>query len=398
MIELEVDLQLTDDIEEAVTSVIHRQYSHELELLQTNLRHEWRSMIGYGLITIHYGDHLYSMINCLTNNGQSALGLMLAGQPVMLKVGECSIVRNTVLCNVLTLLIPLLPDDLLSSLFCSWAQSSLGPSFQRALCEYYLHASRCITVRGSLLTHWSGQAIVGREGPGKPQSSDVCFPFEGEQDLVRKQERTLEGLLAERIQQDASREKPVELAFPAVETVDRSSRFLCVLFRMLVADGGRYRWLIGASDRGEHELFRNKHFRLQSMKLVSSLVLPLDTESDISSAVWYLSETRLDDFMFKAVAKAFATALTMGEGVDKPQSAFVDILYKKPCELLNAMTPNKHCPRCDGDDTYLYHTGGGCGSRELVACLLPVHALQLLELLMFTNDTVLLFGCDPHAS
>lgn len=320
MIHLEIDLQPeNDNMEQCITDAIGICCADELDTLQDHLNNATDDILGP--TTEHMDVGLPGVLYRLTSNGKSTLGRLLAGEAVTMSVCESTgldrmkIQRNNVLCNVLTLLLPLLSVNVLAEIMSAWALTSSKQEFQQAVCEYYMRISR-----------------------------------------------------------DGSAVEAVEAVFAESE----AHRFLRSLFCMLTANRRRFSWF-GQSVRGQEH--RSDHLLTKRYGLS-----PPDLDScrdrsgllDVCYAEWYLSTHNKED-----IADAFATAIAVGsktvhDGARLTKTAFVEVLSRRAFDILQALAPN--CAGCDS--TFEIHSGGGCGTRELVACLLPIHALQLLEMLV----------------
>lgn len=403
MLRLEIDLSVDDDdLEDAVTSAIRKSCSEELESLRVEMGKQWHW-------SVIYGHHVYGEIRLmmprslyqLTDTGRSVVGRMLAGEPVVLMIAgsEVGVERNSVICNVLTVLVPMLSDQTLAELMSDWTLTSGGRGFERAISEYYLQTARD---RRHALSGPCASIVLGLQKEHRElmvynqHCSESLVAFEHDPHWVRPS--TLESLVEDRAAQHESyihsTAEPVEAAAGSEDGVcalqrqevesDPSQKVLRVLFRMLSTNGQDLRRGRTGNTRNpgsmEQELTWRFGVRLPSLEELTRL----DEASllDVCYASWYLSTRDCDN-----VGKAFRAAMRGGE-VEEADAEFVDatfvrILRERPHVILQAMAP--HCRGCYGSIGAGSHSGG-CGTRALVACLVPTHALQLLELLVVHHE------------
>lgn len=363
MINLEIVLSPTEDsdMEQSICDAISRLCGEELHTLQSHLHHEFRLTTLLGPTTAEVATHLPAVLHRLTNAGQSRVGRLLSGESVSMTVcgSTTSIERNSVLCNVLTLLIPHLSVEVLADLLSAWALTDGKEGIQRALCEYYLQASRTVSSCDNL-------------GNGPQVWNVACTD--------RREERAEQSLL---FGDDApvakSTDPPPTIIACLVTDEQRAHHFLRTMFCMLTVNRRTFSWRVR---RHQTDGVLTKKFGLSTPDL--DACTPLDGILDVSFAVWYLSTQDEED-----IADAFERA-RMGvmagpssvqdeqQGVAPTKAMFVRVVQRRPCDILIAIAPN-----CAGCDSVLdLHSGGGCGTRELITWLVPAHALQLLEMLV----------------
>lgn len=326
MLHLEVMLTHADDIENCITDAVYRECKDELRTLQAHLHHEFRLKTLLGPIVPHVDTHLPAVLHRLTSEGQSVLGHLLAGDPVTMSVcgSATRMERNDVLSNVLTLLLPWLSAEVLADLMSEWSLTDGRQAVQRALCEYYLQASRSY-----LQAAWCSV-------PSSDLSNDE----------------------------------------------QRAHHFVRALHCMLTLNCKRVSWFGRGAHRMDHRHPLTKRYGLLTPDLDD--LSSSDALLDVSFAVWYLSSQDKDNIAdaFEVSRQTLATSQAppkYDHGLMAPTKAvFVRVLMQRSFDILQAVAP--HCAGCD--DVSDVHCGGGCGTRDLIACLVPMHALQLLEMLV----------------
>lgn len=391
MIHLEIDLSPEDDLEQSITDTISKVCGGALRSLSAQLHYEWRvsTLLGPTPQPVH--KQLPDMLYRLTGDGQSLLGRMLAGESVTMSVLDSGVVvqRNNVLCNVLTLLVPLLSVSVLADLFSAWSLTDAQRGFRIAMCEYYVQVSRVVTTFENLGTgapplRYAANAMSGSD----LLHGEVCF----EHINVFQRPETFEELVQARAELRPVGETCVIPDMvqtpPPVVPEDQAHKFLRVLFRMLTANRRKFLWfgqcVRGTEHRADHPL--TKRFGLLPPKLDCPSLVDSETLLDVSFADWYLSSQDDDD-----IAHAFERARECSAGIESKSSreltatasTFVKVLTRRSCAILNAVAPN--CGICDGQYHNLHPSSGGCGTRGLMTCLVPMHSLQLLEMLVCEN-------------
>lgn len=383
MIHLEIDLTPSADIEQSITNAVNKTCGEELQTLQSHLHSEFRLMTLLGPSTLQGGTHLPAVLHRLTDEGQSKLGRMLTGESVTMNVRGSTVCveRNSVLCNVLSLLVPLLSVDVLADLMSAWALTDSKAMFQKALCEYYyLQTSAC-----GLHTEEAeeekpepcemlGHARNARNAmSGEILHGEICFP----ERLGRWPETLCE------LGEGPSCPTVVSQCPSVLTSEQRALHFLRTLFCMLTVNRRKFCWFgqcaRGHEHRSDHPL--TKKFGLSPPDF-DRLTDP-ETLLDVAFAVWYLSISAEEDIAdaFETVGKAFVR-VSLDEGsltrLVITKSTFVRVLMRSSFDILNAVAPN--CLGCDSLSDV--HCGGGCGTKELITCLTPLHAMQLLEMLV----------------
>lgn len=387
MIRLEVELSPdSDDIEHAVTSAVHELCGKDIIHLAIRLREDGNINRMFGSIcTDDQGRRIPLSIKDHTGNGQTVLGLLLSGEPVALNIrgSEVVVERSNVLCNILTLLLPNLPDDTMASLFSDWSLTGARGFFHRAVCEYYLKVSQQdtpgphVSLGGALASHCIDRVCNTRYSGYVGHTPSVCH--DTLEELVDERDRLLEGMVPAAgstcTPEGTGAGAGGWMDMEPVADANAAQQFIRVLFRMLTANL-KHAWYKKETpaDICAHCSLTHRFGLIPPMlNLIKDPAVMLH----ICFAAWYLSSAEHKD-----IATCFQTALAGGlnppANAGPNESAFLHVLLQHSHALLTATAP--HCKRCDSGKWS--HCGGGCGSKELISCLTPLHSLQLLELLV----------------
>lgn len=397
MINLEIDLSvagdLEDDVEAAVTSSVERLCGADIRALAYRLREDGNIYRAFGHRQLGDGP-IPTSIKEHTEHGMSVLGRMLTGEAVELNIrgSEVVVERSNVLSNVLALLLPILSDDTMATLLSDWGltNASSHSLFHRAVVENYLQTPAktgpCESLSGTLPDHTRDRVRI-------PRYSEYT------EHTQYTRPDTLEALVQERAtflapEADSTLATgagsgagagagawpwPGEREFDTSANKDQADKLVRVLYRMLTANHKSI-WLRTAKQTeacGHCSLTHRYGLLPPELDCIRDPTLKLS----VCFASWYLSTADQKD-----IVSCFQTALAGGRDPGSNQSAFINVLVQHSHELLCWTAPNcRACTQGCG-----HHYGGGCGTRELMACLTQQHSLQLLELLVCHGQRCLL--------
>lgn len=416
MIELLVELTNLDDeeqdIEADVTRAIKHLCSAELRMLRDDMSRSWELSKMYAHAKWQQSEELVPFaIRLVLKDDMSLVGRLLSGEPVTLVVSGGSgmrLVRGDVVSNLLSLIAPYIPIVVLAEMI------STSFILQRALCEYYFrvsssqhgsrggqlvcddsknaceqHASEHASEHAS--KHASEHASVSDIGAWLLEKPEDPLLFSSDEEYcvklriipsvpVRAFIDVVPGV--HRVQQDE-----IEDMHPQA----RLDQLLRMLFHMLTKNRHTLAWLgaICASKRPltPHCDLRpppcaycqitnlysvTTRFGLDNPTISSSA--PVSSVLDVCYAHWFFSSAA-----HLEIATAFSSALASTDPATTTGSLPADVLVRSSGAILNTMAP--HCRKCV-DQTFDGLHQNLCGTKEIVACLNPTHALQLLEMLV----------------
>lgn len=451
MIELNVDASriMSTDIEEAITHAINNRCRSDLDNLSKKLKMDWdfanvcNTLVNSDTLC-HVPFLMQSVIDSFNNHCGIIIKQLIFGESIRVHVNDDVIHRNDAICNILTLLIPIIPDVILSSLITGWTLSSRGQTFQRALCEYYFMIKNVADYHdrslGSLISDqlkedsfggyasctgvdttyditsssYNNQLTTSNKFEDLCRSRDIqILPYLGKQRVrigiqhgVRRNGDGLHTKLSSHIHVQLNVE--CEDAEPLLNSPScvcpfqydkQADRLICTLFHMFTENKrNNVVWMgtfarktkvpiliLGSSlfftKRIEFKCLRNRFgFSEPSLESAFSPQALLD----ISYASLFLKSAEDNDIV-ECFEKALITMCdsvdidNKGTGMVASNALFVNVIRRRSREIVMTMAP--HC-KCQ----YYNYTNQGshtaCGTKDLVACLIPIHALRLLELLV----------------
>lgn len=433
MIDICIDLQPEEDVEEAVTAAVECLCGVELDTLHSHISHSWGLTGVYAPTMFQPCKHMLPFLIQNTLIGEnSVLGQLLSCEPVMLTVigSGTKFSRDNVLQSLLCLMLPGLPDVILSELFSDWVQSSNNDKFQRAICEYYFQYAVLASSSGRLLELKSVKRVVDRMNhSGEYTRRHVKMPSFTE---------CPKGLYTQAV---AERADPVEPATVqekqrtfGTAPRERIDALLRTLYMSLETNREHLTWLGVCSTRAvsafTHRVEVGDRAQLNTATSRFGLTPPdmhhpctiSDSAAmlDVCYAQWFLSSASFDEIynafeealhvhVHVHVQPATSTPPTVTHKIKSHTSTFVDVITRSSRSILNTMAPQCigcHCKyrlspsdwpgaetwrssmptACHSCGSRYAHTGDHTGgTRELIACLLPVHALQLLDMFVCSS-------------